>query len=121
MLKELRGYIGMVNYYRDMQPHRAHILTPLTSQTGAPKQGQPQQKYVWTEEMQAAFDQMKALMAMDVLCTYLNHNKPFHMYVNPYVVTNSFLKWGFPKWKFLAIPACMQTGIPVWKRGFPVW
>ncbi len=58
----------MVNYYHDMWPHRAHILTPLTSQTGAPKKGQPQQKHVWMAERQAAFGQMKALMAMDVLC-----------------------------------------------------
>ncbi len=83
-LKELRGFIGMVNYYRDMWPHGAHILTQLMLQTGAPKKGQPQQKYVWTEEMQAAFNQMKALMAMDVLCTYPNHNKPFHIYTNAF-------------------------------------
>jgi hypothetical protein len=43
-LKKLHGFIGMVNYYRDMWPHRAHILTPLTSQRGAPKKGQPQKK-----------------------------------------------------------------------------
>ncbi len=36
-LKELHGFIGMVNKYHDMWPHRAHILKPLTSQTGAPK------------------------------------------------------------------------------------
>jgi hypothetical protein len=81
-LKELCGFIGMVNYYCNMWPHRAHILMPLTSQTGAPKKGQPQQKYVLTEKLQVAFKQMKALMAMDVLCAYPNHNKPFHIYTN---------------------------------------
>jgi hypothetical protein len=81
-LKELRGFIGMVNFYHDMWPHRAHILALLTSQTGAPKKGQTQPKYVWTKELQIAFDQMKALMAMEVLCAYPNHNKPFHIYTN---------------------------------------
>ncbi len=41
-LKELCGFIRMVNYYPDMWPHRAHILMPLTSHTGAPKKGQTQ-------------------------------------------------------------------------------
>jgi hypothetical protein len=81
-LKELGGVIRMVNYYCNMWHHRAHILTPLTSQTGVPKKGQTQQKHVWTEEMQTAFDQMKALMAMDVLCAYPNHNKLFHICTN---------------------------------------
>jgi hypothetical protein len=38
-LKQLRGFIGMVNYYRDMWPHRSHILSPFTAKTGAPKKG----------------------------------------------------------------------------------
>jgi hypothetical protein len=64
----------MVNYYHDTWPHRAHILTPSTSQTGPPPEGQTQPKYIWTEELQSAFNQMKVLMAMDVLCTYPNQN-----------------------------------------------
>jgi hypothetical protein len=47
-----------------------------------PKKGQTQPKYVWTKEKQTAFDQMKALMAMETLCAYPNHNKPFHIYTD---------------------------------------
>jgi hypothetical protein len=55
-LKELHVFIEMVNYYCNMWTDRAHIVTTLTSQTGAPKKGQTQQTYLWTEEMQAAFN-----------------------------------------------------------------
>ena len=81
-LKQLRGLIGMVNYYRDMWPHQAHVLTPLTAKTGLPKKGEKQAKFLWTSKMQSAFKQMKALMAMDALCAYPNHNKPFHVYTD---------------------------------------
>ena len=81
-LKQLRGFIGMVNFYRDMWKHRAHILAPLTAKTGAPKKGAKQPKFVWTEDMQTAFKHMKALMAADVLCAYPNHNRPFDIYTD---------------------------------------
>ncbi len=81
-LKLLRGFVGMVNYYRDMWPHRSDILAPLTAKTGAPKKGKKSSPFVWTSEMQTAFDKMKALMAADVLCAYPNHNKPFHIYTD---------------------------------------
>ncbi len=81
-LKQLRGFIGMVNFYRDMWPHRAHILAPLTAKMGAPKKGVKQPKFVWTEDMQIAFKRMKALMAADGLCAYPNQNHPFDIYTD---------------------------------------
>jgi hypothetical protein len=83
-LKLLRGFVGMVNYYRDMWPHRSEILALLTGHTGAPKKGEKQPPFVWKSELQKAFDQMEALMAADVLCAYPNHNKPFHIYTDAF-------------------------------------
>jgi hypothetical protein len=81
-LKQLRGFIGMVNYYRDMWPHRSHILSPLTAKTGAPKKCVKTPPFKWTPEMQKAFEEMKALMAAEVLCAYPDHNKPFKIYTD---------------------------------------
>ncbi len=65
-----------------MWPHRAHILALLTEKMDAPKKGTKKTKFVWTKAMQAAFKQMKALMAADVLCAYPNHNLPFDIYMD---------------------------------------
>ena len=36
-LKQLRGFIGMDNYYRDMWPHQANVLAPPTAKIGNKK------------------------------------------------------------------------------------
>ena len=66
-IKELRSFIGAVTFYRDLWPHCSHILAPLTKLTGC---GQ----FVWTARQQHAFDQMRALLAEDVLLRYPDHN-----------------------------------------------
>jgi hypothetical protein len=81
-LKQLRGFIGMVNYNRDMWPHSSHSLSPLTTKTGAPQKGVKAPPFKWTPEMQKAFEEMKALMAAEALCTYPDHNKPFKIYTD---------------------------------------
>ena len=68
-VKDLRMFIGMVNYYKDMWPSRAHILAPLTEQTGNDKP-KDAKRFVWTKAMDEAFKRMKALMAQDAFTAY---------------------------------------------------
>ena len=76
--KELRRFIGCVNYYRDMWPSRAHVLKPLTDKAGM-KKGE---KLIWTPEMRTAFDKMRLLLAADALAAYPDHNKRFDIYTD---------------------------------------
>jgi hypothetical protein len=75
---ELRMLIGCVNDYRDMWPSRAHILKPLTDQSGLKKKA----PIKWTDEMQKAFDEMRLLMAANALAAYPDHNKQFDVYTD---------------------------------------
>jgi hypothetical protein len=74
--KDLRRFIGCVNYYRDMWPSRAHVLKLLTDKAGM-KKGE---KLDWTPDMQTAFDKMRLLLAADALTAYPDHNKRFDIY-----------------------------------------
>jgi hypothetical protein len=75
---ELRMFIGCVNHYRDMWPSHAHVLKPLTDQSGKKKKA----PINWTDEMQQAFDKMRLLMAADALAAYPDHNKRFNVYTD---------------------------------------
>jgi hypothetical protein len=75
---ELCTFIGCVNYYHDMWMSRAHVLKPLTDQSGLKKKT----LIKWTDEMQQAFEKMRLLMAADALAAYPNHNKWFDLYTD---------------------------------------
>ena len=69
--KQLRSFIGMVNYYRDHVRQRAHILAPLTAQTKYKK------NITWTPECQASFEEIKSKFAQNALLAFPNQNFPF--------------------------------------------
>ena len=71
--KQVRSFIGMVNYYRDMWPKRSELLAPLSSLTSATA------KWEWTDVHQKSFDEMKKLVVRETLLTYPDFNKTFEI------------------------------------------
>ena len=60
--RQLRRFLGMVNYYHDVWKRRSHIIAPL-----AKLSGQSKAKFAWTEVEQKAFEATKAMIARETL------------------------------------------------------
>ena len=74
--KELRRFIGMVNYYRDMWVRRSDVLAPLASLTS------DKTPWKWTAEHQHAFETMKKIISRETLLSYPDFNQTFHIYTD---------------------------------------
>jgi hypothetical protein len=57
-LKQLRSFLGMVNYFRDFITHLSDAMLPLTEATKTIKVTD----FVWSEEMNIAFNTVKQLV-----------------------------------------------------------
>ena len=69
--KELRSFIGMVNYYRDMWIRRSHVLAPLAALTSKTT------KWKWGPEEQEAFETMKRIISKETMLAYPDFDKQF--------------------------------------------
>ena len=69
--KELRSFIGVVNYYRDMWIRRSHILAPLAALTSKTA------KWKWEKEHSEAFQKIKNVISREVMLAYPDFTKPF--------------------------------------------
>ena len=74
--RQLRRFLGMINYYRDMWRRRSHILAPLTAMCSA------KVKFVWHDKEQKAFEEIKAIMSRETLLAYPDFSKDFHVYTD---------------------------------------
>jgi len=73
---QLRHFLGMVNYYRDMWQKWSHILAPLMTLLSK------EVMYVWGPEQQKVFEEIKNVVSQEVLLTFPDFNKPFHIYTD---------------------------------------
>ena len=69
--KQLRSFIGLVNYYRDMWIRRSHVLAPLARLTSKTV------KWEWGPEQSKAFNDMKRIISKETLLAYPNFNEEF--------------------------------------------
>lgn len=76
-LKQLRAFVGMVNFYRLFHKRRAHIMAPLTDLTGLTKEEQRHFSRYWTAKHDKAFEETKQMVAKETLLKYPDPNKPF--------------------------------------------
>ena len=74
--RQLRHFLGMVNYYRDMWQKRSHILAPLTGMVSEVA------TWKWGKEQQQAFEEMKRVISQETLLTFPDFEKPFHIYTD---------------------------------------
>ena len=74
--KEVRSFVGMINYYRDMWIRRSEILAPLT------KLCSTSTKFQWGEEQQKAFELIKKLVSQEVLLAYPNFDELFEIHTD---------------------------------------
>ncbi len=74
--KHVRSFVGLINYYKDMWPRRAHILAPLTNLCSS------KTKFHWTDVHESSFQQAKRLVAEDVLLRFPDHSKPFDIFTD---------------------------------------
>jgi len=76
-MTHLRGFVGLVNFYRDSWQRRADTITPLTNLISKKKGA-----IKWTKEANDAFIKTKEMCAKDALLYFPNYKKPFEIHTD---------------------------------------
>jgi len=74
--KQLRSFIGMVNYYRDMWIRRSENMAPLTALTSV------NAKWEWTDVHQHAFENIKKHASRETLLAWPDFSKTFDVHTD---------------------------------------
>jgi hypothetical protein len=66
----------MINYYKDHIPCHSNLITPLTTNTKKGAQSK------WMDDCQHSFDELKCLLAKQMVVPYPNFTIPFEIYTD---------------------------------------
>ncbi len=69
--KELRSFLGLASYYHRFIPVFARIARPLNEKTS------DNVTFIWSEDMQTAFEELKLQLTSAPALAYPNYEKPF--------------------------------------------
>jgi RNase H-like domain found in reverse transcriptase len=74
--KQVRSFLGMINYYRAMWRKCSHLILPLAalSSKSVP--------FAWTEQCQKSFEDITKIVAQEVLLNYPNFSIPFDTFTD---------------------------------------
>ena len=83
-LRQLRAFLGMVNYYRDMWRRRSHIIAPLTELTKGAVSSQKAKttKINWTPHCTELFNKIKKALTKEMLLAFPDFKKKFEVHTN---------------------------------------
>ncbi len=71
---EVRAFVGMTNYYRDLIPHYSDLAAPLTDLTGKNR------KFVWSDQCERAFIELKRLMTCTPVLSHPDFSRHFTLH-----------------------------------------
>ena len=89
-VRSLRAFLGIVQYYRDLWEKRSEMLAPLsdlvaecgTTKAQKKKTGKKKPVWHWDAIHQKAFEEVKEVIARDVVLAYPDFDAPFEIYTN---------------------------------------
>ena len=84
-VKQLKRFLGMITFYRDVFERRSHIMAPLTdlaADCGKRKGKKAKSAWKWEKIHQDAFDECKQMLAQEAKLAFPDFSLPFHLYTD---------------------------------------
>jgi hypothetical protein len=75
-IRQIRRFVRMINFYKDMWQQISHLLAPLTTLCS------PKAKFKWTEKEQTAFEEIKRVISKETILSYPDFSQPFHIHTD---------------------------------------